>query len=69
MIEFFKSINLSRQAFADMTNLSYSTIGNWHDDNKPIPGWVASWLNNYIEKKRFENIKNTLRESGVCDEK
>ena len=64
-----KNIKLSRQSFANMTNLSYSTVGNWHDEKKPIPGWVESWINNYIERSKFENIKKVLKESGVCDEK
>jgi len=63
-----KEINLSRQDFANITNLSYSTIGNWHDINKPIPGWVESWLENYIEKQKLETLKQTLKNAGVCSE-
>ena len=61
-----KEIKLSRQEFANATDLAYSTIGNWHDEKKPVPGWVDSWLENYIEKKKFETMKQTLRDSGVC---
>ena len=51
-----KEIGLSRQDFADMTNLSYSTIGNWHDEKKPIPGWVKSWLENYMKAKDMDKV-------------
>ncbi len=57
-----KEINLSRQEFADITNLTYGAVSNWNDKAKPIPGWVKSWLENYIDKKKFENIKKIIKE-------
>lgn len=63
-----KEINLTRQEFADLTKLSYGAIGNWNDEKKPIPGWVKSWLENYIQMRKFETVKKTLRDSGVCEE-
>lgn len=62
-----EDINLSRQEFANLTGLSYGAIGNWNDEKKPIPSWVKSWLENYIEKCKFETVKKTLRDSGVCE--
>jgi len=57
-----KDIGLSRQDFADVTKLAYSTIGNWHDEKKPVPGWVESWLKNYIKSKSYEDIKDKVFE-------
>lgn len=54
--------NLSKKQFSDITGISYGTIGNWHDENRPIPSWVESWIKNYIYKKKFENIKNMIKD-------
>ena len=63
-----KNINLTRQEFADITGLSYGAVSNWNDEKKPVPGWVESWLQNYIEKCKHEKLKKTLKDVGVCDE-
>ena len=53
---------LTKKQFSDITGISYGTIGNWHDENRPIPSWVESWIKNYIYKKKFENIKNMIKD-------
>jgi hypothetical protein len=60
--ELLKKLGISRQEFATMTDLAYSTISNWSDDKKPIPGWVDSWLENYIKAKSYEDIKKKVIE-------
>lgn len=57
-----KRIGMSRQEFADITNLSYGAVSNWHDEKKPVPGWVDSWLDNYIKAKSYVDIKNKVFE-------
>ncbi len=57
-----KDIKLSRQDFADMTNLSYGAVSNWHDEKKPVPGWVESWLENYIKAKSYTDVKDKVFE-------
>lgn len=57
-----KRIGMSRQEFADITNLSYGAVSNWHDEKKPVPGWVVSWLDNYIKAKSYIDIKNKVFE-------
>lgn len=57
-----KKIGMSRQEFADITNLSYGAVSNWHDEKKPVPGWVDSWLDNYIKAKSYIDIKNKVFE-------
>jgi DNA-binding transcriptional regulator YiaG len=56
-----KDINLSRQDFADMTNLTYGAVSNWDDEKKPIPGWVESWLNNYIKAKDMDKVVEAVK--------
>ncbi|MBE0498600.1 MAG: hypothetical protein IBX43_05085 [Campylobacterales bacterium] len=55
-----KEINLTRQQFADLTKLSYGAVSNWNDEKKPVPGWVKSWLENYIERKKLEELQKIL---------
>lgn len=57
-----KRIGMSRQEFAAITNLSYGAVSNWHDEKKPVPGWVDSWLENYISKKKYDHIKNIIKD-------
>ncbi len=59
--ETLKKIGLSRQEFADMTELAYSTIGNWHDEKKPVPGWVKSWLDNYVKAKDMDKVVEAVK--------
>lgn len=55
-----KEVGLSRQDFSEMTGLAYSTIGNWHDEKKPVPEWVDSWIENYRERKKLEELQKIL---------
>jgi len=56
-----KDNNLTRKEFAQISGIQYTTVGKWNDENRPVPPWVKSWLENYIDKKKFENIKEMLR--------
>jgi len=57
-----KDINLTRKEFANLTKLSYGAVSNWNDEKKPVPGWVKSWLENYIKSKSYEDIKDKVFE-------
>jgi DNA-binding transcriptional regulator YiaG len=60
-----ENIDMSKKDFAEQTKLPYQTIMNWKR-NDSLPVWVESWLENYIEKQNFQKIKQTLKDSGVC---
>ncbi|BAF73354.1 helix-turn-helix transcriptional regulator [Sulfurovum sp. NBC37-1] len=60
-----KGIGLSKKDFAELANISYNTVNNWNDDNKPIPSWVESWLDLYIDNKECKELKQLLQET-VC---
>jgi len=62
-----KSINLSKKDFAELANISYNTVNNWNDDSKPVPTWVESWLNLYIDNKECKELKQLLKDT-VCKE-
>lgn len=59
--EKLKSLDLTRQTFAQQTGISYGAITNWHDVNKPIPSWVDSWLDNYDKARRIDVIVDAVR--------
>ena len=63
-----KKIGLSRQEFAKLTNLTYGAVSNWNDEKKPIPGWVKSWLENYIKAKDIDKVAKTLKPYINCNE-
>jgi len=63
-----KENGLTRKDFAKLSGIQYTTIGRWNDNDRKIPAWVKSWLENYIDKKRFENMKDIFKGSGACDE-
>jgi len=60
--------DLTRKDFAELSKVKYTTVTKWNNTDRQIPLWVESWLENYVGKRRFEIIKNTLKDSGACDE-
>ena len=58
--EFLKNLNLSKREFAELSNISYNTVNNWNDENRPIPPWVESWLDNYSKAKIYEDLKSKV---------
>jgi DNA-binding transcriptional regulator YiaG len=66
---FLERANLSKKEFCQIIELNYNTVNNWGSKNISVPKWVKSWLENYIEKKNHEKLKQALKNSGVCDNK
>jgi len=54
-------IGLNKKEFANITELSYQTVMNWNNIDS-VPRWVKSWIENYSAKKKFENIKEILKD-------
>ena len=65
LTDILNNINLTKKEFAELSNISYNTVNNWNDENKPVPPWVKSWLHNYIDKKKFDSIKNIIKDKIV----
>lgn len=59
--EILKSIGLTRKEFATLTNMAYSSVSNWSDETKPVPGWVSSWLDNYIKAKTLDTVVEAVK--------
>lgn len=54
--------NLSKKEFCKLIELNYNTVNTWGSSKVNIPKWVKSWLENYIDKKKFENIKKIIKD-------
>ena len=66
--DFLKEIGLSKKEFAELSNISYNTVNNWNDENRPVPPWVKSWLENYVKAKDVEKIAKAVKPYMKCDE-
>jgi hypothetical protein len=57
---FLKQAGLSKKEFAKLTGYAYSTVANWGTEDKPIPSWVKSWIENHIKAKTLDSVKEVL---------
>ncbi|PAF41444.1 hypothetical protein [Helicobacter sp. 11S03491-1] len=55
-------IGISKKEFSELADISYNTVNNWNDRDKPVPGWVASWLENYQKTKCYDELKKKVYE-------
>ena len=55
-----KRAGLSKKEFAELTGYAYSTVANWGTEDKPIPSWVKSWLDNHIKARTLDSVKDVL---------
>jgi DNA-binding transcriptional regulator YiaG len=63
-IEFTATLNkigLSKRQFSELSNTPYNTVNNWNDENRPVPSWIESWLENYIKAKDIEKIAEAVK--------
>ena len=60
LIKKVKEKGWSKREFAELSNISYNTVNNWNDENRPIPPWVESWLDNYSKAKIYEDLKSKV---------
>ncbi len=59
--ELLKKANLTKKEFAGVSNISYGTVGNWNNKDRPVPPWVKSWLENYIKAKDIDKVAETMK--------
>lgn len=59
--ERLNSLNLSLTAFAELTDIPYSTISKYGRSN-PVPQWVPKFLDLYEKTQELENFKELIRE-------
>jgi hypothetical protein len=55
-IDRLKKAGISQKIFAEKTKVSYKTVNNWNDTNRPVPSWVDSWLENYEKAQHMDRV-------------
>jgi hypothetical protein len=61
-----KSTGLTKKEFAHQVKMSYGSVVNWGRAHQSVPDWVESWLDLYLNNKKFEELKKSIKESGAC---
>lgn len=56
-----KEANLSKKEFSEIVELSSITVNGWGGNDKPIPSWVKSWLENYIKANKLDTIVSVVK--------
>lgn len=54
--EILKNLGVSKKEFAEICKISYMTVNNWNDDNRPIPDWVEPFLFYYEKGKTLDEL-------------
>ncbi|MBZ8002660.1 helix-turn-helix domain-containing protein [Campylobacter canadensis] len=57
-----KRNHLSLDDFAKLTNIPAGTVYGWNRENKTVPNWVESWLDNYEKAKLYDLLKEKFFE-------
>lgn len=66
--ELLKKAGFNKKTFAEYIQLSHSTVNNWGSANRPpVPEWVGIFLNLYIENKNCKELKQIIKEKGLCE--
>jgi len=58
-----KQAGLTKLKFAELTDMNRGSVSNWQQEGKSVPGWVDSWLVNYIEAKAFQKVKDAVKDA------
>lgn len=56
-----KRLGVSKREFSQICNISYMTINNWNDENRPIPSWVEPFLYYYEKAKTLDDIFTAIK--------
>ena len=65
--QLLKKADFNKRTFSQYLGLKYQSVNSWGNNGRNIPYWVESWLNLYIDNKRYSQIKEILKDSGVCE--
>ena len=65
--ELLSKANLSKKEFATIVGTSPASLSNWGTSGRDIPYWVETWLNLYIENQTYKQLKDKLKEAGICE--
>jgi DNA-binding transcriptional regulator YiaG len=61
--ELLKQATLTKKEFASLVSMDTNSVVNWNTKGK-TPGWVESWLRNYIRARAAEDAARLLIDAG-----
>ncbi len=64
--QMLKNAELSKKELSELVELPYQTLMNWKRNNK-APSWVKSWLENYKKAKKYEKIRELIKDEFKAD--
>jgi hypothetical protein len=64
--QLLKKADFNKRTFSQYLGLKYQSVNSWGNNGRNVPYWVESWLNLYIDNKRCKQMKELLKDSGVC---
>ena len=64
--QLLKKADFNKRTFSQYLGLKYQSVNSWGNNGRNIPYWVESWLNLYIDNKKCNQIKELLKDSGIC---
>ncbi len=65
--DLLKKANFSKKSFSQYLGLKYQSVNSWGSNGRSIPYWVQSWLELYIENNKYKEMKDILKNSGICE--
>ncbi len=59
--DLLKKASMNKKDFSHITKVSYGTVNSWGIEGRAeVPEWVRPFLNNYIEVKKLQKIRDIL---------
>lgn len=59
-----KEANFNKRRFSEHLGLKYQSVNSWGNNGRSIPYWVESWLNLYIENRKYKQVIELLKDTG-----
>ena len=56
-----KIAKLSKKELSAILETSHQSINNWGSNDREIPYWVSSWLDNYIKAKTLDTVVEAVK--------
>lgn len=60
-----EQIGMSKREFANAVGMNERAVTNWGSAEQ-VAKWVPSWLENYSKAKKVDDLKEFIKESGLC---
>lgn len=65
--DLLKKADFNKKSFSQYLGLKYQSVNSWGSNGRAIPYWVESWLKLYIENNKYKQMKDILKNSGICE--